>query len=127
PGASRCAARRPGVSPLRTRRKREEVRAAWCLLVPVFMPDIRERALVIGVQSLSDAELLAMVIGTGTVGESVSLTAAALLESPGGLEGIVRLGPHGFTERRGLGPAKAARIAAALELGRRATLRALAE
>jgi DNA repair protein RadC len=92
-----------------------------------FMLDIRERALVIGVQSLSDAELLAMIIGTGTVGESVSLTAAALLESAGGLEGIARLGPHGCAERRGLGPAKAARIAAALELGRRATLRALVE
>src|SRR5687767_12410524 len=91
------------------------------------MPDIRERALIAGVSSLSDAELLAVVIGTGSAGQSASLTAAALLESAGGLEGIARLGPHGVVERRGLGPAKAARIAAAFELGRRATVRTLAE
>lgn len=91
------------------------------------MPDMRERVLVAGVQGLSDAELLAIVIGTGSSGESVTITAASLLESAGGLEGLARLGPHGFAERRGLGPAKAARIAASLELGRRATLRTLGE
>ncbi len=39
---------------------------------------------------------------------------------------MLRLGPHGLSGR-GVGPAKAARIAAALELGRRALLAELAE
>ncbi len=90
------------------------------------MPDLREHALAFGVQTLADVDLLALLLGTGSVGESVTLSAAALLEGSGGLEGIARLGPHGLA-RKGIGPAKATRIAAAVELGRRALLRVLAE
>jgi DNA repair protein RadC len=70
--------------------------------------------------------LLALLLGTGSVGESAVLLAARLLESSGGLPLLARLSPHGLA-RRGIGPAKAARIAAALELGRRAALELLAE
>jgi DNA repair protein RadC len=90
------------------------------------MPDLREHALAFGVQSLADVDLLALILGTGTAGEPVALSAAQLLESSGGLAGLQRLGPHGLA-RRGIGPAKAARVAAALELGRRALLGQLAE
>jgi DNA repair protein RadC len=90
-------------------------------------PDARERALIFGTPSLSDADLLAIVLGTGAEGESVFALAAALLEQSGGLVGLSRLGPHGLANRRGIGPAKAARIAASLELGWRAWLRALGE
>ena len=90
------------------------------------MPDLREHALAFGVQSLADSDLLALLLGTGSAGESVLLSAAHLLEASGGLSGILRLGPHGLA-RRGVGPAKAARVAAALELGRRALLSQLAE
>jgi DNA repair protein RadC len=90
------------------------------------MPDLREHALAFGVQTLADVDLLALLLGTGSAGESVALSAAALLEGSGGLEGIARLGPHALA-RRGIGPAKATRIAAAVELGRRALLQVLSE
>ena len=92
----------------------------------VQMPDLREHALAFGVQSLADVDLLALLLGTGSAGESVALSAAALLDGSGGLRGIARLGPHALS-RRGIGPAKATRIAAAVELGRRALLQLLAE
>lgn len=75
-----------------------------------------------GAAALGDAELLAILLGTGAEGESALAIAVSLLEQVGGLGGLQRFGPHGLAERRGVGPAKAARIAAALELGRRSTL-----
>ncbi|HEV8550548.1 MAG TPA: DNA repair protein RadC [Polyangiaceae bacterium] len=83
---------------------------------------LRERTLLGELDRLSDAELLALVLGTGSAGERVTELANDLLEAAGGLEGLARLAPHGITQRRGLGPAKASRVTAALELGRRATL-----
>lgn len=91
------------------------------------MPAIRERALQLGVHDLGDAELLALLLGTGSSGHSVERLAQALLEASGGIEGIARLGPHAFAAERGVGPVKAARLAAAMELGRRVVLRSLAE
>lgn len=91
-----------------------------------LMTDLREQALAFGVQGLADVDLLTLLLGTGSAGEPVALSAAALLELGGGLSGIARLGPHALA-RRGIGPAKATRIAAAVELGRRALLVALAE
>lgn len=91
------------------------------------MPEIRERALQSGVHDLGDAELLSLLLGTGTAGSSVEHVALALLESAGGIEGIGRLGPHAFAVQPGVGPVKAARVAAALELGRRVLLRSLTE
>ena len=93
-----------------------EVHSACGMLV------LRERTLVGELECLSDTELLAVVLGTGSSGEPVTELAASLLDAAGGLEGLARLSPHGLSLRRGLGPAKAARITAALELGRRATV-----
>jgi DNA repair protein RadC len=90
------------------------------------MVNLREHALAFGVQNLADVDLLTLLLGTGSVGEPVALSAAALLEGSGGLPGIARLGPHALS-RRGIGPAKATRVAAAVEFGRRALLGALAE
>jgi DNA repair protein RadC len=90
------------------------------------MLDLREHALAFGVQTLADVDLLTLLLGTGSAGQSVALAAAALLDGSGGLEGIARLGPHALAGR-GIGPAKATRIAAAVELGRRALLQVLAE
>lgn len=90
------------------------------------MTDLREQALAFGVHTLADVDLLTLLLGTGSAGESVGLAAAALLEGSGGLAGIARLGPHALA-RRGIGPAKAARVAAAVELGRRALLQLLSE
>lgn len=84
------------------------------------MPDLRERALLSGLEQLSDAELLALLLGTGARGRPVMELSRRLLEDNFGLEGLARLSPHGLAAQHGLGPAKAARVTAALELGRRA-------
>jgi DNA repair protein RadC len=91
------------------------------------MLDLRERALSGDLVNLADAELLAILIGTGSAGESVSELAGDLLHALGGLEGLSRMNPHGIATRRGIGFAKATRIAAAIELGRRVTLAGLRE
>ena len=83
-------------------------------------PDLRERALRYGVATLSDTDLLALLLSTGSSGASVATIAQQLLEESGGLSGITRLGTGGLAEHYGVGPAKAARLAAALELGKRA-------
>jgi DNA repair protein RadC len=80
----------------------------------------RERLLDVGVESLSDGELLALLLGTGSAAESVSVLATHLLEEHGALEGLARAGVGELRGRRGMGRAKAARVAAAIELGRRA-------
>jgi DNA repair protein RadC len=90
-------------------------------------PDTRERAFVFGTSTLSDTDLLAILLSTGAEGASAFAIAAGLLEFSGGVVGLSRLSPHGIAARRGIGPAKAARIAAAIELGRRAWLASLQE
>ncbi len=82
----------------------------------------RERALEDGIAALGDAELLAVLLGTGLAGRPVGLVAAALLEGFSGPDGLLRAGPAALAEHPGIGMAKALRISAALELGRRAAL-----
>ncbi|AKT42649.1 RadC family protein [Chondromyces crocatus] len=84
----------------------------------------RERALEVGVSALGDADLLAIVLGTGLPGRPVTLLSASVLHHFSGLDGLARLGPHALAEHPGLGLAKALRIAAAIELGRRSHERA---
>jgi DNA repair protein RadC len=86
----------------------------------------RERGLADGFDSLGDAELLALLLGTGQKGRPVGELAAELLESAGGLSGLAGCGAHALAEQRGIGMAKAARIAAGIELGRRVLVRASA-
>lgn len=88
--------------------------------------DCRERALNGGLETLSDHDLLALVLGTGSRGEPVGVVALGLLESEGGLAGLLRVTPHALARRRGIGPVKAVRMMAAFELGRRAQMHALA-
>lgn len=80
----------------------------------------RERLLEHGPGVLSDAELIAIVLRSGMPGENVVDMARGLLDSLGGLSGLVRSDAKVLQRSRGLGPAKAAQIAAAIELGRRA-------
>jgi DNA repair protein RadC len=79
----------------------------------------RERAREVGLRDLSDGEVLSLVLGTGAVGEPVAVLASALLEEHGGARGLARAGFGVLSERRGLGAARALRVAAAFELGRR--------
>ena len=80
----------------------------------------RERLLAAGLEALSDAELIAALIGTGTRGSTAVDVARELLASYGDLGSLQRATPADLAERRGLGTAKACALAAALELGRRA-------
>lgn len=79
----------------------------------------RERMLRHGAAGMSNAELLAILLRTGTRSESaVTLSQRLLLES-GGLRGLSDRTVEQLCERRGVGPAKALQLLAALELGRR--------
>lgn len=84
----------------------------------------RERAIDEGAAQLGDAELLAILLGTGLAGRPVTLVATALLEAFGGLAGLSRAGPHALAAHPGVGLAKAVRVAAGIELGRRVAERA---
>jgi DNA repair protein RadC len=88
---------------------------------------LRERVLLYGAETLGDVELVALLLGTGAEGEPVLGLAARLLDAAGGPAGLVRSGAHGLSARRGVGPAKAARLLAAVELGRRAAAHALSD
>ncbi|MBK9266103.1 MAG: DNA repair protein RadC [Polyangiaceae bacterium] len=85
----------------------------------------RERALDEGIAALSDADLLAIVLGTGLTGCPVVQLSYALIARFGGLEGLSRLGARAIAEHPGVGMVKALRVAAALEAGKRAVVSAL--
>lgn len=79
------------------------------------------RALEIGVDALGDGDLVALLLGTGRRGAAASVVAAELLAEAGGLDGVARAGAHALARAAGgLGTAKALRLTAAVELGRRA-------
>ncbi|HSU84752.1 MAG TPA: DNA repair protein RadC [Thermoanaerobaculia bacterium] len=78
----------------------------------------RERLLQQGGSSLADSELLAVLLRTGRRGASVIQMAMDVLRENGGLSGLLTATPHSL-RRNGLGPAKAASLLAAVELGRR--------
>ena len=78
----------------------------------------RERLLAHGPRTLSDAELLGILIGCGTIGKNAIQLARELL--PGGIGQLAARQPRQLARYRGMGTAKAARVAAAFELARRA-------
>ncbi len=77
----------------------------------------RERLLRYGAQVLSDAELLAVLLGTGTQGQSVLELSRELIK-PGWAQ-LSRRTPAELMQVRGLGAAKATTLSAALEVGHR--------
>lgn len=79
----------------------------------------RERLMAYGAASLSTTELLAIIINVGIVGESVTSLSQRLLAEQGGLAGLLKLDVTELAQVRGIGPAKATKIKAALEMGRR--------
>ncbi len=80
----------------------------------------RERAMKHGIRSLSTAELLAILIGSGSPGENaVDLMKRVLAEHHQRLSELSRCSISQLCRFHGIGPAKALTIAAACELGRR--------
>ncbi|HET9017290.1 MAG TPA: DNA repair protein RadC [Thermomicrobiaceae bacterium] len=79
----------------------------------------REKLRLRGAGALSSAELLAIVLNTGVRGETVIELAQRLLVEHDGLVGLARADLQELCGVHGLGEAKAAKLKAALELGRR--------
>ena len=79
----------------------------------------RERLINHGPKALSNAELLAILLRTGTAHENALNLAQRILTHFGGLHHLARITPAELTNIRGLGQAKAAQIAAALEIANR--------
>jgi DNA repair protein RadC len=79
----------------------------------------REKLRCHGAAALGDNELLAIVVGSGCRGRDALTVANDLLTRGGGAHGLARSSPMDLARVRGVGPARAARVVAALELGRR--------
>lgn len=79
----------------------------------------RERLRSRGADSLSKAELLAILLRTGLPGENAVEVGNRLLKKFGGLEGIQRASIEELIAERGVGEVKAIQIKAAIELGSR--------
>lgn len=82
----------------------------------------RERLARLGAQSLSNAELLAILLRVGIPGENAVQVGQRLLQHFGGLSGLHRAPFEELCHQRGIGAAKAAQLKAAIELGRRLLL-----
>lgn len=82
----------------------------------------RERLARLGPQALSTAELLAILLGVGIRGENAVQVGQRLLADFQNLNGLQRIPYEELCDQRGIGPAKAAQLKAAIELGRRLSL-----
>ncbi len=85
----------------------------------------REKLLLQGADTLSDAELLAIFLRTGVPGKSAVDLARELLVTFGGLRPLLELDRKNFCGLHGLGEAKYAQLQAALEISRRHLLATL--
>ena len=80
----------------------------------------REKMMQKGAEALSEAELLAILIGSGNAEESaVSLMQKILASCGNNLNTLSKWELHDYTAFKGMGPAKSITIMAALELGKR--------
>jgi DNA repair protein RadC len=72
-----------------------------------------------GAAALGDNELVALVVGSGCRGRDALAVANSVLTARGGVHGLVRSTWAELADTAGIGPARAAQLLAALELGRR--------
>jgi DNA repair protein RadC len=79
----------------------------------------RERLLKLGSEALSAQEILALILGRGAKGEPVMMASQKLLSRFGSLKGVAGASVEELQQTKGIGPAKAAQIKAALELSKR--------
>ena len=82
----------------------------------------RERLAKFGAKALTDAELIALMLGSGLRGRTAIGVAADLLNQCGGLRGLQRQSSKTLTQYKGLGPARASVLAACFELAERTSL-----
>jgi DNA repair protein RadC len=79
----------------------------------------REKLARVGAAGLGDNELLAIVLGGGTAEAGALALANRVLAAFDGLHGLLRASAEELVGLKGLGPARAAQVLAAVELGRR--------
>ena len=79
----------------------------------------REKLRTKGASALSDAELLAIIIGSGTKTQTAVDLARDLISSSGNLRELSKLGIDKLIEKNGIGPTKAISISAIFEIARR--------
>ena len=79
----------------------------------------RERLLALGPRQLSDTELLAVLLRTGSAGSSALDLSRTLLADFGSLTAMLSAAPEQLQKAKGMGAAKTAQLLAALELARR--------
>jgi DNA repair protein RadC len=84
----------------------------------------REKLLRAGVGALGDNELVAVVIGSGVRGRDALAVAQEVLAVAGGTQGLVLIEPETLRRVTGVGASRAARLLAAIELGRRSLVSA---
>jgi DNA repair protein RadC len=95
-------------------------------LPPAARP--REKLVALGPGALADAELLALLLHTGIPGKNVLQLAQELLDGFGGLNGLLHAGLDDLKRIKGMGGnAKRSKLAAVLELARRAVAERLKE
>lgn len=88
----------------------------------------REKMMAHGAESLTKAELLAIIIGSGTTKKSaVELMSEILADCDGRLSNLSKMSLESLTRYDGIGPAKALSIMAAAEIGRRRTFESAAD
>ncbi|MEW6675848.1 MAG: UPF0758 domain-containing protein [Nitrospirota bacterium] len=81
----------------------------------------------LGAESLTDAELLSILISTGTKGKTAEEIAQEILDKFGSFKGMANQPLKKFLEIKGLGDVKIIRIAAAFEIARRIVNQVLKE
>ena len=79
----------------------------------------REKLARVGAVALGDNELVALVLGTGTRSRGALLVAQDVIATAGGVPGLVRIALDELDRVPGVGASRAARLLAAVELGRR--------
>jgi len=82
----------------------------------------RERLVSVGADKLKLSELLAILLRVGVSGENAVQVGERILQTFGSLGGLHRAPYEEICAQRGVGPAKAAQILAAIELGRRLSI-----
>jgi len=79
----------------------------------------RERLQKLGAEALSAQEVLALILGRGIAGESVTVTVQRLLNQFGSIKGMAGASLEELAQVKGIGTAKASQIKAAFELANR--------
>lgn len=79
----------------------------------------REKLMRVGAEALGDNELIALVLGSGTRARGALLVAQDVIEAAGEAHGLLRIGVDELCRVPGVGASRAARLLAAIELGRR--------